>query len=208
MGLVTLTSILVLAGCQKPTAPKEAGEVLVNSLIYQEDTDKLLELFVTKKATDNKPTQTDFLTEISERLTLTEKQHEELTDVYQKMEAEFHDKTDYSIKVVSEDKGRADLEIEIVGLKEQDEKKIDAELDKALDKVLEKVTAETSEKEMSDFVKQVSFEVLKTNLQAEREQKEAEVVLLSLMVDAKEKNKWVIQNEDTFINDLFTAFGE
>lgn len=205
---LALFSLLILTGCQKPTDPKEAAETLVNAAIYQQDVEKVTEMFVLNEEKAEKNEAADFIKEIETLLPLDENAKTELETVFAAKEASFREQTSFKVNVLKDEKGKAELELKIIGLNALDDDILMEKLAEALDKGLKDITAETTEAEVEELVNQLSYEVLLSGLKVDREVKEAETVKLALMVDAEDKTKWMIQNEDTFMNELMKAFGE
>lgn len=200
-----LSALLMLAGCTKPVAAKEAATDLVNGLIYAKDTEKIQDSFNLDGGLIEELPSTSVVTDLKESFGLGDEYNPQLTLFSETVTDNLNKKTSFKVKVTEETSSQAKLELLIIGLEELDDGQVTNILDAELEKKMADITAETTEEQVNKLVNDISLETLATLL-ANQQGGEATTVKLTLKVDPEEKNKWVIQDKEAFVMALNQAF--
>lgn len=203
LGLI-ISLALVLVGCKRPVAAKEATEEFVNGLIYQQEPEKIKATFSFEGQVDDL-TQSTRLADLKEAVDLDAQL--QLEGLSEKETKTLIDKTSFKVKVIEETRGRAKLEVAIIGLEELNDEQLTAILEAELEKKTAHLTAETSDEQINQLINEISIEVLGVAIGNQQAKKEPKTVKLELMADPEDKSKWVIQNKDAFMIELADAFG-
>ncbi|WP_024620837.1 DUF5105 domain-containing protein [Metaclostridioides mangenotii] len=117
MLIITVMVVVAACGAKKPT-PKEAAEVLVNTMIYQKDEDiKKYESVFNKDATQLKEGAENLFKagfSTSPDLGFSDK---EVTDLWNMILKQMNDKATYTVEVVKNDKTNPEIIIKIKGIR-------------------------------------------------------------------------------------------
>lgn len=197
---------LFLSGCQKPTEARKSGELLISHLIYNQESKEFDDVFELSDLAE-KPEKNDLVSLLTADAKLTEKQIDEVEKISAVSQKNLVDKTDYTLEVVKEEKGKADLEYTIKGLAEVSDKGIEKALDKEFEEASKKLTAETTDAEVQELVTDLTLTALLRATEAQTQVTKEKKVKLTFLVDPTNKKKWLIQNQDKVISELIEAFG-
>lgn len=207
LGLIISLS-LVLVACKKPVAAKEAATDLVNGLIYNKDVDKIKQDFTYEGETPKKDDTPNIVADLKETFSLDDSYDAQLKEMAKSLNTNLKEKTSFKVKVVKESKGKAKIEISIIGLEELSDEQLTKTLEAELEKKMADITAETTDDQINGMVNQISVSTMAAMIKEQQPKSKATTVNLELMTDAEDKSKWVIQNEDKFVTELFEAFGQ
>lgn len=197
----------VLVACKKPESAKEATNVLVNGLIYNKEPQKINQLFTYSPPLTEKE-ETNLVTELKDSFGLDSSYDEQLKAITNNQTKNLMNKTSFKTKVLKEDKGKATIKLSITGLDELDDNKLTQVLETELQKKITDISDETTDEQVTQLVNEISVNTLAMMVADQTVKSEPTIVTLKLMIDSADKGKWVIQNEETFITQLFDAFGQ
>lgn len=202
--IISLSFILV--GCVKPVAAKVAALELVDSLIYDQDVEKLNEIFILDGSVVDIEPMSDYVSDLKESFELGDEYDQQLAQLGDKVTSNLKEKTSFKVNVLEETTTRARVELTVIGLEELSEKQLSESLEIELQKKMTELTADSNEEQINQLVNDVSFEAVTRLINNQQAKTDAITVNLDLMVDLDKKDKWVIQNSDTFLDELIAAY--
>ncbi|MBE9389613.1 hypothetical protein [Vagococcus salmoninarum] len=198
--------VLFLSGCQKPEEARKSGELLISHLIYNQESKEFDEVFELSDLAE-KSEKNDLVSLVAGDAKLTEKQTKEVKKISEVSQKNLVDKTEYTLEVLKEESGKAELEYTIKGLAEVSDKTLEKALDKEFEKESKKLTAETTDAEVQELVTHLTLTALLRATEAQTQVTKEKKVKLTFLVDPTNKKKWLIQNQDKVISELIEAFG-
>lgn len=197
LGAMAILVVIGLAGCgDKRVEPKEAAQVTMNALLYNEDTKKLDSIYDGDFKKFEKEFKKGFKTGFKNSLqsqTQTTVSDEKVEEFYKVLVKQIKKKVKYTAKVTKDDKEKPEIEISGKGL---DLKTVQDNVIKGLqDEIKKDASLATDKTKLTDrlmdlYIKEIpnaglSDSTIKT--------------VLSLQPDKDDKNKWVITNQAAFI---------
>lgn len=203
---VIVCFILVLVACKKPEPANEATKVLINGVIYNQKPGKIKQLF-----TYNEPFtehgKSTLIANLKKTFELTDSFDRQLQAIADNSEKNLITKTTFQTRLLKESKGKAKVEISVIGLDEISDDELEKMLDTELEKKMIDISDEKTEEEINHLIDEISVNTLSTLVKEQSVKNEPNVLILDLMVDSNDSNKWAIQNEEAFFVQLFEAFG-
>ncbi|EUJ33483.1 lipoprotein [Listeria floridensis FSL S10-1187] len=198
------TALLLLAGCSQPEKADQAAKALIDSYIFQEDTPELETIYGLDDTRIQKENKNDFVTSVKGKLKGIS--DDRIEGLNQKLKEHLKNTATYRVDVKEENSSVAIIDIHVNGLDFSNEK-IQEKADQLVKNLENKITAESSEQEMTSLVNQTSFDVLEYMYLNSPAKRQDSVVVLKLRQNPDDKEKWQIENEAVFFEDLYQAFG-
>lgn len=214
--------VVVLTGCANNANPKEVATAFINNVIYGQDKEAAEKYFYQLDA----PSEKDLIQDFSELFDLSKEQAKELAAIYQeRLEKE----TSFSIKMNDRTGKKQEAQVTVIGL---DSAKFDQIIDQKTDeelilwlkkkgydtiRTIEDIDKISDENQLNGILKeldtlndkdlnQIQFEALKKTFKELKADKEPKTIHLELEPDKKEKNYWIIVDEEKRFNELLDAF--
>ncbi len=208
--LFLLLTILVAVGltacANKKVNPKEATEVLINSMVYQknEDIAKYKEVFNEDAAKSKKQAEDVFVESVSSSLStmgiIEGNNEKEIKELWNVMMNQVKEKTSYTVEVVKEDKTNPELEVKIKGL----------DSDKLMQEFQNKMTAEVQKDPeiAKDKLKlgKLFLVTFKTVVQGAVASENEVTIPVKLEPNKDDKSKWQIIDKNQTTTKISTAF--
>ncbi|CAD5902893.1 DUF5105 domain-containing protein [Carnobacterium maltaromaticum] len=197
---------LVLVACKKPEPANEATNILINGVIYNQKPGEITQLF-----TYNEPFteygESTLIANLKKSFELTDSFDKQLQVIADNLEKNLITKTSFQTRLLKESKGKAKVEISVIGLNEISDDELEKMLDTELEKKMIDISDESTEAEIHQLIDEISVNTLSMLVKEQSAKNEPNVLILDLIVDSNDSNKWAIQNEESFFIQLFEAFG-
>ena len=200
-------SLILLTACSKPTDPQTGLGSYINTFIYNQEVEQQPDAFFSDLLiTTDQAENLQIASSITNSLDLDESHNDLLTTLENTINTNLNQKTDYAVTIDEESKNKATATIEIHGLADLDEKKFDALIEKNIKEVEEELTETTTKEEVQKISSDISLKSLNEWLSSQEKAKTPTTVKVVLIVNPDDKEKWLIQEESTFYQELFKAF--
>ncbi|EFR97716.1 conserved hypothetical protein [Listeria ivanovii FSL F6-596] len=203
--IMLLAMMLVLTACgASRVEPKEAGEITVNSVVYNKDTDKVKDVYGEDGTAFEKEFETSFkesfISTFSASFSSDVNLDKEVDEFYKALRKQVNEKTSYTTKVTNDDKESPEIQFAVKGL---DMKGVQTELTEELTKA---VTADPSIATDDEKMAKKTMEIYTKAVQNADAVSETKNVNLKLTVDSKDDSLWKMENDMAFMQELTTAF--
>ncbi|MBC1483314.1 DUF5105 domain-containing protein [Listeria sp. FSL L7-1485] len=203
--IMLLAMMLVLTACgASRVEPKEAGEITVNAVVYNKDTDKVKDVYGEDGSAFEKEFEKSFkesfISTFSASLSGDVNIDKEVDDFYNALRKQVNEKTSYTTKVINDDKENPEIQFAVKGL---DMKGVQAELTTELTKEL---TADPSIATDNEKLAKKTMELYTKAVQNADAVSETKNVNLKLTVNTKDDSLWKMENDMAFMQELTTAF--
>lgn len=203
--IMLLAMMLVLTACgASRVEPKEAGEITVNAVVYNKDTDKVKDVYGEDGSEFEKEFEKSFkesfISTFSASLSGDVNIDKEVDDFYNALRKQVNEKTSYTTKVINDDKENPEIQFAVKGL---DMKGVQAELTTELTKEL---TADPSIATDNEKLAKKTMEVYTKAVQNADAVSETKNVNLKLTVNTKDDSLWKMENDMAFMQELTSAF--
>lgn len=203
--IMLLAMMLVLTACgASRVEPKEAGEITVNAVVYNKDTDKVKDVYGEDGSAFEKEFEKSFkesfISTFSASLSGEVNIDKEVDDFYNALRKQVNEKTSYTTKVINDDKENPEIQFAVKGL---DMKGVQAELTTELTKEL---TADPSIATDNEKLAKKTMELYTKAVQNADAVSETKNVNLKLTVDPKDDSLWKMENDMAFMQELTSAF--
>lgn len=205
-GMVMLLSLmLVLSACgTSRVEPKEAGEITVNSIVYNKDTDKIKDVYG-EDGSDfekefEKSFKESFITTFTASFSSDVNIDKEVDTFYNALRKQVNEKTSYTTKVTNDDKESPEIQFAVKGL---NMKGVQTELTEELTKA---VTADPSIAMDDEKMAKKTMEIYTKAVQNADAVSESKNITLKLTVNSKDDSLWKMENDMAFMQELTTAF--
>ncbi|MBC1505687.1 DUF5105 domain-containing protein [Listeria sp. FSL L7-1509] len=203
--IMLLAMMLVLTACgASRIEPKEAGEITVNAVVYNKDTDKVKDVYGEDGSAFEKEFEKSFkesfISTFSASLSGDVNIDKEVDDFYNALRKQVNEKTSYTTKVINDDKENPEIQFAVKGL---DMKGVQAELTTELTKEL---TADPSIATDNEKLAKKTMELYTKAVQNADAVSETKNVNLKLTVNTKDDSLWKMENDMAFMQELTTAF--
>lgn len=203
--VLVLAMVLVLSACgASRVEPKKAGEITVNAVVYNKDTDKVKDVYGEDGSKFEKEFETSFKESFISTFTASfssdvnlDKQVDEFYDALRK---QVNEKTSYTTKVTNDDKESPEIQFAVKGL---DMKGVQTELVEELTKA---ATADPSIASDDQKMAEKTMEIYTKAVQNADAVSEAKTVTLKLKADPDDDSLWKMENDMAFMQELTTAF--
>ncbi|MBC6298001.1 DUF5105 domain-containing protein [Listeria sp. FSL L7-1517] len=199
--IMLLAMMLVLTACgASRVEPKEAGEITVNAVVYNKDTDKVKDVYGEDGSEFEKEFEKSFkesfISTFSASLSGDVNIDKEVDDFYNALRKQVNEKTSYTTKVINDDKENPEIQFAVKGL---DMKGVQAELTTEL-------TADPSIATDNEKLAKKTMEVYTKAVQNADAVSETKNVNLKLTVNTKDDSLWKMENDMAFMQELTSAF--
>lgn len=120
--VLVLAMVLVLSACggASRVEPKEAGEITVNSVVYNKDTDKVKDVYGEDGSKFEKEFETSFKESFINTFTASFSTDvnldKQVDDFYNALRKQVNEKTSYTTKVTNDDKESPEIQFSVKGL--------------------------------------------------------------------------------------------
>ncbi|MBM5695846.1 DUF5105 domain-containing protein [Listeria seeligeri] len=205
-GMVMLLSLmLVLSACgASRVEPKEAGEITVNSIVYNKDTDKIKDVYGEDGSDFEKEFEKSFKESFISTFTASFSSDvnidKEVDTFYNALRKQVNEKTSYTTKVTNDDKESPEIQFAVKGL---NMKGVQTELTEELTKA---VTADPSIAMDDEKMAKKTMEIYTKAVQNADAVSESKNITLKLTVNSKDDSLWKMENDMAFMQELTTAF--
>ncbi|MBF2568701.1 DUF5105 domain-containing protein [Listeria welshimeri] len=203
--VLVLAMVLVLSACgASRVEPKEAGEITVNSVVYNKDTDKVKDVYGEDGSKFEKEFETSFKESFINTFTASFSTDvnldKQVDDFYNALRKQVNEKTSYTTKVTNDDKESPEIQFSVKGL---NMKGVQTELVEELTKA---ATADPSLATDNQKMAEKTMEIYTKAVQNADAVSEAKTVTLKLKADPDDDSLWKMQNDMAFMQELTTAF--
>ncbi|MBF2674058.1 DUF5105 domain-containing protein [Listeria marthii] len=204
--VLVLAMALVLSACGGPSRvePKKAGEITVNAVVYNKDTDKIKDVYGEDGSKFEKEFEKgfkeSFINTFAASFSSDVNIDKQVDDFYKALRKQVNEKTSYTTKVTNDDKESPEIQFAVKGL---DMKGVQAELVEELTKA---VTADPSIATDDQKMAEKTMEIYTKAVQNAGAASEPKTVTLKLKADPKDDSLWQMQNDVAFMQELTTAF--
>ncbi|WP_048627037.1 DUF5105 domain-containing protein [Listeria ivanovii] len=204
--VLMLSLMLVLSACggASRVEPKKAGEITVNSIVYNKDTDKMKDVYgedgTAFEKEFEKGFKESFISTFSASFSSDVDLDKEVDEFYNALRKQVNEKTSYTTKVTNDDKESPEIQFAVKGL---DMKSIQTKLTEELTKA---VTADPSIATDDEKMAKKTMEIYTKAVQNADAVSETKNVNLKLTVDSKDDSLWKMENDMAFMQELTTAF--
>lgn len=204
--VLVLAMVLVLSACggASRVEPKEAGEITVNSVVYNKDTDKVKDVYGEDGSKFEKEFETSFKESFINTFTASFSTDvnldKQVDDFYNALRKQVNEKTSYTTKVTNDDKESPEIQFSVKGL---NMKGVQTELVEELTKA---ATADPSLATDNQKMAEKTMEIYTKAVQNADAVSEAKTVTLKLEADPDDDSLWKMQNDMAFMQELTTAF--
>ncbi|MBC1609825.1 DUF5105 domain-containing protein [Listeria welshimeri] len=204
--VLVLAMVLVLSACggASRVEPKEAGEITVNSVVYNKDTDKVKDVYGEDGSKFEKEFETSFKESFINTFTASFSTNvnldKQVDDFYNALRKQVNEKTSYTTKVTNDDKESPEIQFSVKGL---NMKGVQTELVEELTKA---ATADPSLATDNQKMAEKTMEIYTKAVQNADAVSEAKTVTLKLKADPDDDSLWKMQNDMAFMQELTTAF--
>ncbi|MBC2075946.1 DUF5105 domain-containing protein [Listeria marthii] len=204
--VLVLAMVLVLSACGGPSRvePKKAGEITVNAVVYNKDTDKIKDVYGEDGSKFEKEFEKgfkeSFINTFAASFSSDVNIDKQVDDFYKALRKQVNEKTSYTTKVTNDDKESPEIQFAVKGL---DMKGVQAELVEELTKA---VTADPSIATDDQKMAEKTMEIYTKAVQNAGAVSEPKTVTLKLKADSKDDSLWQMQNDVAFMQELTTAF--
>lgn len=204
--VLMLSLMLVLSACggASRVEPKKAGEITVNSIVYNKDTDKMKDVYgedgTAFEKEFEKGFKESFISTFSASFSSDVNLDKEVDEFYNALRKQVNEKTSYTTKVTNDDKESPEIQFAVKGL---DMKSIQTKLTEELTKA---VTADPSIATDDEKMAKKTMEIYTKAVQNADAVSETKNVNLKLTVDSKDDSLWKMENDMAFMQELTTAF--
>lgn len=204
--VLMLSLMLVLSACggASRVEPKKAGEITVNSIVYNKDTDKMKDVYgedgTAFEKEFEKGFKESFISTFSASFSSDVNLDKEVDEFYNALRKQVNEKTSYTTKVTNDDKESPEIQFAVKGL---DMKSIQTKLTEELTKA---VTAAPSIATDDEKMAKKTMEIYTKAVQNADAVSETKNVNLKLTVDSKDDSLWKMENDMAFMQELTTAF--
>ncbi|MCD2224121.1 DUF5105 domain-containing protein [Listeria cossartiae] len=204
--VLVLAMALVLSACGGPSRvePKKAGEITVNAVVYNKDTDKIKDVYGEDGSKFEKEFEKgfkeSFINTFAASFSSDVNIDKQVDDFYKALRKQVNEKTSYTTKVTNDDKESPEIQFAVKGL---DMKGVQAELVEELTKA---VTADPSIATDDQKMAEKTMEIYTKAVQNADAVSEPKIVTLKLKADPKDDSLWQMQNDVAFMQELTTAF--
>lgn len=204
--VLVLAMVLVLSACggASRVEPKEAGEITVNSVVYNKDTDKVKDVYGEDGSKFEKEFETSFKESFINTFTASFSTDvnldKQVDDFYNALRKQVNEKTSYTTKVTNDDKESPEIQFSVKGL---NMKGVQTELVEELTKA---ATADPSLATDNQKMAEKTMEIYTKAVQNADAVSEAKTVTLKLKADPDDDSLWKMQNDMVFMQELTTAF--
>ncbi|MBC1977282.1 DUF5105 domain-containing protein [Listeria marthii] len=204
--VLVLAMALVLSACGGPSRvePKKAGEITVNAVVYNKDTDKIKDVYGEDGSKFEKEFEKgfkeSFINTFAASFSSDVNIDKQVDDFYKALRKQVNEKTSYTTKVTNDDKESPEIQFAVKGL---DMKGVQAELVEELTKA---VTADPSIATDDQKMAEKTMEIYTKAVQNAGAVSEPKTVTLKLKADSKDDSLWQMQNDVAFMQELTTAF--
>lgn len=204
--VLVLAMVLVLSACggASRVEPKEAGEITVNSVVYNKDTDKVKDVYGEDGSKFEKEFETSFKESFINTFTASFSTDvnldKQVDDFYNALRKQVNEKTSYTTKVTNDDKESPEIQFSVKGL---NMKGVQTELVEELTKA---ATADPSLATDNQKMAEKTMEIYTKAVQNADAVSEAKTVTLKLKADPDDDALWKMQNDMAFMQELTTAF--
>lgn len=204
--VLVLAMVLVLSACggASRVEPKEAGEITVNSVVYNKDTDKVKDVYGEDGSKFEKEFETSFKESFINTFTASFSTDvnldKQVDDFYNALRKQVNEKTSYTTKVTNDDKESPEIQFSVKGL---NMKGVQTELVEELTKA---ATADPSLATDNQKMAEKTMEIYTKAVQNADAVSEAKTVTLKLKANPDDDSLWKMQNDMAFMQKLTTAF--